>query len=241
MVITGDASPPAQRLPSRRAGHHRPPRGSGTGPAHVPPVAVAPALPRPARDAAAGHPVDGRPVRRRRDARRGAGRPREAPRGGLADDGRRPRRGRRVDRRRGSGRRRVPRGPRCARRPRPRSQRQRQAEPDGPRRRPGARAGRTSSGSSAAPRTTSAFVRIDMEDHATTDATLALWRELRPVNAGRGDSGVVIQAALRRSPADVDAPDRARTPGSGCARAPMSSRRPSPTRTRRRSTRPTPR
>jgi len=50
-----------------------------------------------------------------------------------------------------------------------------------------------------------AFVRIDMEDHETTDATLALWRELRPVNAGRGDSGVVIQAALRRSPADVDA------------------------------------
>jgi proline dehydrogenase len=49
-----------------------------------------------------------------------------------------------------------------------------------------------------------AFVRIDMEDHATTDATLALWRELRPVNAGRGDSGVVIQAALRRSAADVE-------------------------------------
>ena len=49
-----------------------------------------------------------------------------------------------------------------------------------------------------------AFVRIDMEDHATTDATLALWRELRPINAGKGDSGVVIQAALRRSPADVD-------------------------------------
>ena len=48
------------------------------------------------------------------------------------------------------------------------------------------------------------FVRIDMEDHATTDATLALWRELRPINAGRGDSGVVIQAALRRSPADID-------------------------------------
>jgi proline dehydrogenase len=50
-----------------------------------------------------------------------------------------------------------------------------------------------------------AFVRIDMEDHATTDATLALWRELRPLNAGRGDSGVVIQSALRRSPADLDA------------------------------------
>jgi proline dehydrogenase len=49
-----------------------------------------------------------------------------------------------------------------------------------------------------------AFVRIDMEDHATTDATLALWRDLRPVNAGRGDSGVVIQAALRRSPGDIE-------------------------------------
>ena len=50
-----------------------------------------------------------------------------------------------------------------------------------------------------------AFVRVDMEDHATTDATLALWRELRPLNAGHGDSGVVIQSALRRSPRDVDA------------------------------------
>ena len=50
-----------------------------------------------------------------------------------------------------------------------------------------------------------AFVRIDMEDHRTTDATLALWRELRPTNHGRGDSGVVIQAALRRSAEDVEA------------------------------------
>jgi proline dehydrogenase len=49
-----------------------------------------------------------------------------------------------------------------------------------------------------------AFVRIDMEDHSTTDATLALWRELRSVNAGRGESGVVIQAALRRSAADIE-------------------------------------
>jgi proline dehydrogenase len=49
-----------------------------------------------------------------------------------------------------------------------------------------------------------AFVRIDMEEHTTTDATLGLWRELRPINAGRGDSGVVIQAALRRSSDDVD-------------------------------------
>jgi proline dehydrogenase len=50
-----------------------------------------------------------------------------------------------------------------------------------------------------------AFVRIDMEEHATTDATLGLWRELRPLNVGRGDSGVVIQAALRRSARDIDA------------------------------------
>jgi proline dehydrogenase len=53
--------------------------------------------------------------------------------------------------------------------------------------------------------TTDAFVRFDMEDHTTTDATLAIWRELRPVNAGHGDSGVVIQTALRRSPADIEA------------------------------------
>jgi len=47
---------------------------------------------------------------------------------------------------------------------------------------------------------TGAFVRIDMEDHARTDATLAMWRRLRPLNPA---SGVVIQAALRRSAADV--------------------------------------
>jgi len=50
-----------------------------------------------------------------------------------------------------------------------------------------------------------AFVRIDMEGSASTDRTLALWRDLRPRNAGRGDSGVVIQAALRRSATDVEA------------------------------------
>ena len=50
-----------------------------------------------------------------------------------------------------------------------------------------------------------AFVRIDMEDHTTTDEALALWRSVRPINAGHGDSGVVIQAALRRSPADLEA------------------------------------
>ena len=50
-----------------------------------------------------------------------------------------------------------------------------------------------------------AFVRIDMEDHTTTDATLDVWRSLRPMMAGQGDVGVVLQAALRRTPADLDA------------------------------------
>ena len=49
-----------------------------------------------------------------------------------------------------------------------------------------------------------AFVRIDMEDHTTVDATLALWRELRPVMAGSGECGVVLQSALRRTPADAE-------------------------------------
>ena len=48
------------------------------------------------------------------------------------------------------------------------------------------------------------FVRIDMENHTTTDATLAVWRELRPLMAGSGDVGVVLQAALRRTPDDVE-------------------------------------
>jgi proline dehydrogenase len=47
-----------------------------------------------------------------------------------------------------------------------------------------------------------AFVRIDMEDHTKTDATLAIWRELRPLHP---DTGVVIQSALRRSATDVEA------------------------------------
>ena len=50
-----------------------------------------------------------------------------------------------------------------------------------------------------------AFVRIDMEDHTTTDATLELWRSLRPVMAGEGDVGLVLQSALRRTDADVEA------------------------------------
>jgi len=49
--------------------------------------------------------------------------------------------------------------------------------------------------------TLGAFVRVDMEDHATTDATLALVRSLRPRHP---ELGVVIQAALRRSSNDID-------------------------------------
>jgi proline dehydrogenase len=51
------------------------------------------------------------------------------------------------------------------------------------------------------------FVRIDMEDHTTTDATLDVWRAVRPAGAGdpaRGDVGIVLQAALRRSEVDLD-------------------------------------
>lgn len=50
-------------------------------------------------------------------------------------------------------------------------------------------------------RTVGAFVRIDMEDHTTTDGTLAMARALR---AEGGDVGVVIQSALRRSADDVE-------------------------------------
>lgn len=54
-----------------------------------------------------------------------------------------------------------------------------------------------------------AFVRLDMEDHTATDPTLALWREVRPAPpaepAGGPDVGVVLQAALRRTPGDLDA------------------------------------
>ncbi len=47
------------------------------------------------------------------------------------------------------------------------------------------------------------FVRIDMEDARTTDATLAMYRRLR--QEGFSNTGVVIQAYLHRSEADVRA------------------------------------
>ena len=45
------------------------------------------------------------------------------------------------------------------------------------------------------------FVRIDMEDSTTTDATLRIYRELRA--AGLDNVGVVLQASLRRTVDDV--------------------------------------
>jgi len=47
------------------------------------------------------------------------------------------------------------------------------------------------------------FVRIDMEDSSTIDATLRLYRELR--EAGLDNVGVVLQSSLRRTVADVQA------------------------------------
>jgi proline dehydrogenase len=52
------------------------------------------------------------------------------------------------------------------------------------------------------------FVRIDMEDSSTTDATLRLYGELRA--AGHANVGVVLQSRLRRSLADVDGLDNVR-------------------------------
>jgi proline dehydrogenase len=47
------------------------------------------------------------------------------------------------------------------------------------------------------------FVRIDMEDSSTTDATLRIYRDLRDV--GHENLGVVLQAYLRRTVADARA------------------------------------
>jgi proline dehydrogenase len=52
------------------------------------------------------------------------------------------------------------------------------------------------------------FVRIDMEDSSTTDATLELYRELRA--AGRENLGVVLQAYLQRTLADAAGLDNVR-------------------------------
>ncbi len=46
------------------------------------------------------------------------------------------------------------------------------------------------------------FVRIDMEDHTTTDETLAIYHRLQP---RLGNLGVVLQAYMRRTLSDLDA------------------------------------
>jgi proline dehydrogenase len=52
------------------------------------------------------------------------------------------------------------------------------------------------------------FVRVDMEDASTTDATLRLYRELR--DAGYENLGVVLQSRLRRTLADAQGLDNVR-------------------------------
>ena len=47
------------------------------------------------------------------------------------------------------------------------------------------------------------FVRIDMEDSSTTDDTLDLYRQLRA--EGHDRVGIVLQSALRRTAADIEA------------------------------------
>jgi len=47
------------------------------------------------------------------------------------------------------------------------------------------------------------FIRIDMEDHPTTDATLAIYRHLRH-EMGLNNVGVVIQSYLYRSEKDIE-------------------------------------
>ena len=53
----------------------------------------------------------------------------------------------------------------------------------------------------AAARDREVFVRIDMEDRSTTDFTLRLYRDLQ---ARYGNVGVVLQAYMRRTLADID-------------------------------------
>jgi proline dehydrogenase len=46
------------------------------------------------------------------------------------------------------------------------------------------------------------FLRVEMEDHTTTDATLRVFEALRASNA---NVGIVLQSRLLRTPADVEA------------------------------------
>ena len=46
------------------------------------------------------------------------------------------------------------------------------------------------------------FLRVEMEDHSTTDATLRVFEALRAEHA---NTGIVLQSRLLRTPADIDA------------------------------------
>ena len=69
-------------------------------------------------------------------------------------------------------------------------------------------------------------VTLDMEDHTTTDSTLGILRELRK---DFPETGAVLQAYLHRTEADCRALAYEGR-GCGCARAPTTSRRRSPSR-----------
>ena len=49
------------------------------------------------------------------------------------------------------------------------------------------------------------FLRLDMEDHTCTEATLEVYEEAHQDPELEGHLGVVLQAALRRTPDDIDA------------------------------------
>ena len=78
-------------------------------------------------------------------------------------------------------------------------------------------------------------VTLDMEDHTTVDSTLAILAELR---TDFPQTGAVVQSYLFRTEDDCRAL-AAEARGCGWSRARTTSPRPSPTRTRPRSTRPT--
>ena len=83
-------------------------------------------------------------------------------------------------------------------------------------------------GRRATPRERGSFVRIDMEDSSTTDATLALYRELRA--AGYENVGVVLQSRLRRTLDDVAGPRQRPALQGHLPRAARRSRSRTPTR-----------
>ncbi len=74
------------------------------------------------------------------------------------------------------------------------------------------------------------FVRIDMEDHTTTDATLRIYHEL---HARYGNVGVVLQAYMRRTPVATSPRCRGGRERAASARGSTSSRGRSPGRASR--------